>query len=196
MSETNNNGSHNGDSEPQPDSPHRSSRRAALKAGVGAGVGLIAWSGPTITSLGGTPAYAQGCTFVQIIDIGGGCRNTDQRDECSTPLFAYHELKFAKAVPGFAIDKNIKEGTCCGTGATAVLSFPAGITCVATTTLYGSSPGNCNPKAGFTTLQTGKSESPITIGFPCFPPPGAVPNSFYTITLKCNTTGAPAECLE
>ena len=34
------------------------SRRNALKAGVAVGVGAIAWSGPTITSLGGTPVYA------------------------------------------------------------------------------------------------------------------------------------------
>ena len=40
------------------------SRRTALKAGVAAGVGAVAWSGMSITSLGGTPAYAAGCTGV------------------------------------------------------------------------------------------------------------------------------------
>ena len=33
------------------------SRRAALKAGVAAGIGLAAWTGPAITSIGGTQAY-------------------------------------------------------------------------------------------------------------------------------------------
>ena len=67
-----------------PDSPSGSSRRAALKAGVGVGVGLIAWSGPTITSLGGTPAYAAGCTFVQQFTLAD-CRNTTSRRSCQPP---------------------------------------------------------------------------------------------------------------
>ena len=55
------------------------SRRNALKAGAAAGVGAIVWSGVSITSLGGTPAYGlAGCTGVINLDLGGGCRNTDQ----------------------------------------------------------------------------------------------------------------------
>ena len=66
------------------------SRRAALRAGVGVGVGLIASSGPKITSLGGTPAYAVGCTFIVRIDLSGGCKNIDLGEDCD---FAYHPLE-------------------------------------------------------------------------------------------------------
>lgn len=51
-------------------------RRKLLKGAVAAGVGVVAWSSPSISSLGGTPAYAAVCT-------GGstkwfiGSRNTD-----------------------------------------------------------------------------------------------------------------------
>ena len=96
-----------------PESPSGSSRRAALKAGVGVGVGLIAWSGPTITSLGGTPAYAAGCTFVIRIDLSGGCRNTDQRVGC---LFGYHTTQPRRAAGGFSLANVIPEGTCCDDG--------------------------------------------------------------------------------
>ena len=37
-------------------------RRSVLKAAVAAGVGVAVWSSPSITSIGGTPAYAYMCT--------------------------------------------------------------------------------------------------------------------------------------
>lgn len=63
------------------------SRRRALQAGVGAGVGLVAWTGPTITSLRGTPAYAAVCsnfTFsLAVTDM-----STNQSSGCDT--FTYN----------------------------------------------------------------------------------------------------------
>ena len=46
-------------------SPIRSpgiNRRNLLKGAAAAGVGVVAWSSPSITSIGGTPAYAAVCT--------------------------------------------------------------------------------------------------------------------------------------
>ena len=51
----------------EPEEKSGLSRRNALKAGVAVGVGAVAWSGVSITSLGGTPAYAQAVTGI-IID--------------------------------------------------------------------------------------------------------------------------------
>lgn len=39
-------------------------RRNLLKGAVAAGVGVVAWSSPSISSIGGTPAYAAVCTGV------------------------------------------------------------------------------------------------------------------------------------
>ena len=92
--------------EQAPDSPSGSSRRAALKAGVGVGVGLVAWSGPTITSLGGTPAYALGCTFVVRVNLSEGCRNTDQG---CTARSRYHSLDVSGLPTGYSISNPIGE---------------------------------------------------------------------------------------
>ena len=40
----------------------RPSRRQMLQAAVAGGVGVVAWSTPSIRSVGGTPAYAQACS--------------------------------------------------------------------------------------------------------------------------------------
>ena len=51
-------------------------RRAMLKGAAAAGVGVAAWSAPSITTLGFTPAYAQTCT-PPITTYEIGTRNTD-----------------------------------------------------------------------------------------------------------------------
>lgn len=51
-------------------------RRSVLKAAVAAGVGVAVWSSPSITSIGGTPAYADMCTAGHQ-DYALGSRNTD-----------------------------------------------------------------------------------------------------------------------
>jgi hypothetical protein len=124
--------------------PERSSginRRAALKAGVAAGVGIAAWSGASITSLGGTPAYAQGCTGAVIIDLSAGCRNVDVGGVGCLGLYRYHAIPTPVVVPGFpagsfTITNNIPEGTCCNVDHTAFLNNNQGLTCAVTIEFY------------------------------------------------------------
>lgn len=51
-------------------------RRMLLKGAIATGVGVAAWSVPSITSLGGTPAYAAVCT-VGFTTYNLNVRNTD-----------------------------------------------------------------------------------------------------------------------
>jgi hypothetical protein len=122
------------------------SRRNALKAGVAVGVGAIAWSGPTITSLGGTPVYAAGCTFAIDVRLNIKDRNTDQSDGCrnyggqSGTGFGYHELQTFDNMPtGFSIfnlETNQPGGwgsQVCSTAANPYdlrLSYPSNLDCV------------------------------------------------------------------
>ena len=174
-----------------PESSSGSSRRAALKAGVGVGVGLIAWSGPTITSLGGTPAYAAGCTFIVRVNISGGCRNTDQQSGC---LFGYHSLDVTGLPAGYSVSNPIGEGTCCSANHVSTLTYPAGITCVVAIRFHGGNP--CTAANFINALVYGpESDGSLNITFGCpqinpFPPSGR-----YTINVTCNTTGAPTNCL-
>src|SRR5205085_3820938 len=93
------------------------SRRAALKAGVATGVGVAAWSGVTITSLGGTPACAAACTNALVFKLAD-CRNTDQ-GKCPSSshidLLAYHTLDTPfPPNQGFGLSNNPTEaGVCC-----------------------------------------------------------------------------------
>lgn len=166
------------------------SRRSALKMGVGAGVGLAAWSGVTITSLGGTPAYAAGCTFVVVIDLSGGCRNTDQ---ASGAQFGYHTLKTDNLPDGYAIVNNIPEGTACNAGHVSQLTFPDGITCAVTIQFAG--PPNCSRGGRGSFTYGPESDGELDIEFVCLNDPTFNPNTQYTIIATCNTTGAPVECL-
>lgn len=172
----------------------RTSRRAALKAGVGAGVGLVAWSGPTITSLGGTPAYAAGCTFVVSIDLSGGCRNTDQRSDCQRPSeFAYHTLRDTGLPDGFSLTNNVPEGTCCDVNHTPILTFPSGLTCAATIVV--AQPPQCTGTVQSTITTAPSSTGQLAIPLSC--PNGTITaNSQYTIVANCTTTGADPECFE
>jgi len=63
------------------------SRRRALQAGIGAGVGLVAWSGASITSMGGTPAYAAACTNFTL-NLAFVDMSTNQSSGCAT--FSYN----------------------------------------------------------------------------------------------------------
>jgi hypothetical protein len=179
------------------------SRRNALKAGVAVGVGAVAWSGATITSLGGTPAFAgTGCTGVVRLDLSGGCRNTDQANSCPEPptnqsKWRWHTLNNTGFPSGYSITQNIPEGTCCTDTAhnTGVLTFPSGITCAAMVQFYspGAGGGECATKLG--TLDLGTSSSgTLNMVFGC--PSSAINASDkYTITALCNTTGAPEQCI-
>lgn len=143
------------------------SRRTALKAGVAAGVGAVAWTGPTISSLGGTPAYAMACTVgsVCIIDFAGGCRNTDQGQGAD---FGYHALELAGLPTGFTVTNPIPEGTDCGTW-TSTLNFPAGFTC--TVQILFDPPPNCSSGTGQRGLLTFTSNTgTLDIDFDCIVP--------------------------
>jgi hypothetical protein len=171
------------------------SRRAALKAGVGVGVGVVAWSGPTITSLGATPAYAAGCTFVVNIDLSGGCRNTDQR---SCAAFGYHPLKDTGLPSGYSLTNNVPEGTCCTENWTPVLHFPDGMQCAVT--LEFSLPPNCTGTVQKSKVIGPETDGAINIPLSCYDEIGPVTGEFpsqtqYMITAKCNTEGAAPECI-
>lgn len=174
------------------------SRRAALKAGVGLGVGVAAWTGPTITSLGGTPAYAAGCTFVTRIELIP-CRNTDQGN-CAKPTpnwqFAYHTLKNTAYPTGYSLLNNVSEGTCCTAGHTPVLKFPAGITCEVTIRI--ALPEQCTGTMIWEKEYSG-SDGQAGLPIPLVCPPtniNVLPQSQYSIIAVCTTTGAPDHCFD
>jgi hypothetical protein len=178
------------------------SRRNALKAGVAVGVGATAWSGATITSLGGTPAYAAGCTFAVQFDLVT-CRNTDQGAAQCPKKFRYHVLGDQLA-NGFSIVNNILEGTCCspgngvnGTSHPVLKWTTSGLTCQVR--LLINLPDNCNG-ASVADVLLGSSQNGTTgidIDLAC---PGETVNgttlpadvpsqSQYRITVSCVTTG-------
>lgn len=169
------------------------SRRTALKAGVAGGVGLVAWSGATITSLGGTPAYASGCTNVVKVDLSGGCRNTDQGTPCpGGGAYRYHPLNSTGFPAGYSISNNVAEGTCCDLNSAPLLHFPAGITCAGVITF---STGNCS--AVVQQIPFGPSSdgsAGLAVPLDCYTG-GAPSGSKYFITAKCATTGAPTSCI-
>lgn len=170
-------------------------RRSALKLGVGAGVGLAAWSGASITSLGGTPVYAAGCTFVINIDLSDGCRNTDQGNcPSGNPLFSYHTLKQTGYPTGYSLANNVPEGTCCQDNWTPVLNFPAGITC--RVVVKHAAPPNCTGTVVGSYVAGPSSSGMLAIPLMCVTNGGSYPqNTQYTIIAKCNTTGAPIDCI-
>ena len=61
-----------------PSSSGGTTRRTALKVAAATGIGAYAWSGPTISHLGGAPAYAGICTKPTTpVEYDFGTRNTD-----------------------------------------------------------------------------------------------------------------------
>jgi hypothetical protein len=174
----------------------RLTRRNALKAGVAAGVGVAAWSGATITSLGGTPAYAAGCTGVINVDLSGGCRNTDQGTPCSGgDPFRFHVLKDTGLPNGYSLTNNIAEGTCCNVPSASdpIFHFPSGLTCNVVLTF--ANPPSCatlqQPAISLGQSSTGT----LTIDLQCGPLP-IKSSTQYSIVAKCNSTGADPSCIQ
>jgi hypothetical protein len=184
------------------------SRRNALKAGVAVGVGAVAWSGATITSLGGTPAFAvAGCTGVITIDLSGGCQNTDQSSGCSPAgEFRYHTLHTVS--PPFSLANNPAEGTCCQTVAAnkPVLSWTTpNLTCTAHVELWDGGLSKCRNSTGtllvndHQTTVGGPGGGSVTINMTCFQftngnkTPGG--DTFWKIYANCASNGAPESCL-
>jgi hypothetical protein len=178
------------------------SRRTALKLGLGAGVGLAAWSGPTITSLGGTPAYALACTFATSYDLTG-CRNTAQANcsnDGSTIAYLPFDLDEINSVDGYFADDNMTNSIYCNgvTAPTVELTYPAGVSCEIA--IYISeTPDKCI-EAGWvlppitTGLQpAGDSPGYIELGLPTASETGPLKaNTFYNVTINCVSTGDEA----
>jgi hypothetical protein len=174
----------------------------------------------SITSLGGTPAYAEGCTFKSTFTFAK-CRNTDQGD-CSgsshIDLLAYHALDVPTMPAGYALHQFFPtSGTCCtqmgGSVQNPYFEFPNTVKCLIRYRIYsnngqqgcgGGGTSNLDydfvygaPGPGGTTVPT--DVSPITINMTC-PPQGHTPsgidmaNDFWTIYAVCNSKAAPDSC--
>ena len=189
------------------------SRRAALRAGVATGVGVAAWSGATITSLGGTPAYAQaGCTNVIKLDLTGGCRNTDKRSEAQCPggAFAFHPLQAPPA--GFTLKNNPPADTCCddvtGPTQTQLCWTIANLKCSVTFEIWEGGKSDCeagtgnliihNVASGTGNAAGGCSDVPLNCDEFTRPVPPGVPlpggDSFWKVFAQCASSDAPAGC--
>jgi len=167
------------------------SRRTVLKAGLATGVGLVAWSAPSITSLGGTPAYAAGCTFVQSFKVAN-CRNTTQQNCGSLVPFSYQPLD--APISGFSWSTNVGN-TCCDSGGQAVLNIPAGLECKAIVAVYPKS-GDCTGGVNATaSVATPVSTGTLTVPLNCLGLTTVVSSSRYDVQIVCNSIGAPANCL-
>ena len=179
------------------------SRRTALRAGVAVGVGAAAWSGLSITSLGGTPAYAAGCTGVINIDLGDeDCRNTSS--DCPGSSYGWHPLKTDPTPAGYpagsfhigsAAYPNLGENECCAPGRFVEFTFPDTLQCTVFIDFYANS-GDCNKGTNFRYQRTliGSAEGPsLLIDFNCIA--GRIPSTQYNVFALCNSVDAPPECI-
>jgi hypothetical protein len=172
------------------------SRRTALKAGVAGGVGLAAWSGATITSLGGTPAYAISSTQLVTLDITAGCRNIDNS---STAPFRYHQTP--PVLPSGFMITTVAEGTDCGV-ADAVLTWDntrPNITCSLILNFFdpGCTTVICTSGC-ITSAPGGLNGGTLSLPLSCYcqtpPPPIVGPSSKWTLTGACVTNGGTPHC--
>lgn len=176
------------------DDDGRTSRRTALKLGVGAGVGAVAWSGASITSLGGTPAYAQGCTFAVQVNVTG-CRNTNQA-QCSGDGSSIGYLPFTvtgEIAPDIFLSDGIAPESfrCNGSDSPFVtLTFPAGIECQIFAEFH--TPPMCaDLQQSFSSSPMPTNISPIVWQLPTAAQTGVLnPNTRYQIVVQCQTIGA------
>jgi len=173
------------------DKPDTTSRRRALKIGVGAGIGLAAWSGGSITSLGGTPAYAAGCTFAIQIEMSNGCQPVDRFVLIGFTIGVSYQNSFSGSFPaGYSVTP--------GGSATAGLIFvptptytltigDPGVSCVVRLERgFGCGPGP-NLIDDF-----GPSSGTVSWQFPFY---FAGANDRYRLRAICTATGNPLDCL-
>jgi hypothetical protein len=194
------------------------SRRRALQAGVGAGIGLVAWSGPTITSMGGTPAYAASCTFAVSFFLEND-RNTDQSAGCTPGVeygdFGWHHFNLNHT------DENPKgplppefdstqlepanAQVCNDTEHCATLTFPSSLTCEVTVRVH--DPQKFAYPGPWYFNEDTIGVSPLEFCLPTYteiaawtPPAGVTkPAAFgsearYSIQVRCLTTGYDPSC--
>jgi len=191
----------------------RISRRNALKAAVGVGVGAVAWTGPTITSIRGTPAYAVACTnftfkFV-ITDM-----NTSSASDCSTFTYVngpivdnaikdYLGLKNNDTSP-YRTDLPNGQFVSCADNTTCNdynFTFPEGDTCKVTIKVYFTSEVGNNPPEDATGFRgeavSQGGTSPIDICFPKYTGPMPIADSSlrWGIWFECFRDG-DAACLD
>jgi hypothetical protein len=190
------------------------SRRNALKAGVAAGVGVAAWSGATITSFGGTPAYATqaGCTGVIHVVITADCDNVDLADPCPSGQFSYQHLGVVTS--GFGIANDFTNQTCCSDAAANPPSLTwttPNLQCTTHVEIW-EKLNPCRNGAPIvpnllahseTTGVGGANGGSAVIDTQCFqftnpvPPGTPVPGGdvFYKVYANCNSVDAPQNCL-
>jgi len=172
-------------------------RRNALKLGVGAGVGVAAWAGGSITSLGATPVYAAGCTFVVDFNLRPTCRRLANAN--GDALYRYRNLRNSDLPTGYSIDNaNPAVGLDrrCDQGWVATLNFPAGITCQVR--LVVGPPACTGPVNGTQASFLFGPSSSGTLAIqhpPCITLVNGDTRPRYSITASCNTSGAPISCL-
>jgi hypothetical protein len=110
------------------------SRRNVLKAGVAVGVGAVAWSGPTITSLGGTPAYAATCTQVAVLSVDL-IRDTNTNKSCTVGGYKYltYQANLTENVPPeYKLNISDVLGQCANVGRVITWTNPVGQKCKVT----------------------------------------------------------------
>ena len=158
------------------------SRRRALQAGVAGGVGLVAWSGASITSLGGTPAYAAGCTNFTL-NFSVTDMSTNQSEGCNT--FTYNNSP-PLSVKVDNYEFNVPNGgnfACADTPACFTFTHPADETCTITIRVHRNHFADSTVIFGATTVSTSGS-TPQNFCLPAgsgTPPHGTqTPNGQFT----------------
>jgi hypothetical protein len=126
-------------------------RRRLLKTAAAAGVGVAVWSTPSITSIGGTPAYAQVCTD-PVLRYRAGATNTS----CSCEGNSNSNIKYIDYKP---------LGSACATDPNPV----SPISVVVNADQNGSCAPGSNPQGANSTNGTAS----VTIG--------SNPNSLYCV---------------
>jgi len=144
------------------------SRRNVLKAGVAVGVGAVAWSGPTITSLGGTPAYAAVCTQPATIEIDI-TSDTNTNASCTVNGFTYLTFQDNLKVgdkPAW-LDLTNFSGHCASTPGSVTWVAPEGLKCQLQIRIYNNNAinltGTLAPNPPSTTWISKQTVSPAVI---------------------------------
>jgi hypothetical protein len=180
-------------------------RRTVLKGAVAAGVGVAAWSVPSITSAGGTPAYAAVCTVgfdtyvlnVRNTDCGGCDGSVRIKDwstsQCQTDNYPPGASLANGACAGTANALPIPNPGVCplpGTGGVCVNGVPLGETCKLRLVLQQNNCGGTEIRSSVSASFFGPGFIPLPGGTDCVPGDGG--NLFSRIEILCSTQ---AQCL-
>lgn len=180
-------------------------RRRLLKGAAAAGVGVAAWSVPSITSLGGTPVYADVCTVgfttyhlnVRNTDCGGCTGSVRVKDWTTSQCQAFNYPPGAYLANGNCNGQPgalpIPESGVCpspGTGGVCVGGVPTGQTCVLRIILQENNCAGTAIRAQNSAPFTTGGFVPIPGGVDCQPGDGG--NLFARLQIVCSTL---AQCL-